>query len=274
MSFRNIPLTDNCESIDVMGRRIIESTVRRKTGNETVINNWQPFQIHGGRVTPVRVTTGTETYEHGPIFMPLINGFPMDDPSAKLTGEGDVYLNVKFTFDANNHFIIDAGTPPYISLRRDGGVIQCTRSYSTGARTMSGNSVASWKLGAIRRPIENTLRYFNGYKKQWDDAESEDGPIYGKGPGIVGTETFEDDWPVVNISVSVVHEYSIQSTPVPPGGELVYEYFDFGRFSNLSNAAWRSASGTGTGMDYGGNGGPPNFALDLLTTFATEALIP
>ena len=97
MSFRDTPLTKNCDVADVMGRRIATSRARKASvGQETVIENWQPFQIRGGRVTPARVTTGTTIYGSGPVFLPTINGFPMDQPSARLNGTGDVYLNATF----------------------------------------------------------------------------------------------------------------------------------------------------------------------------------
>ena len=253
-----------------MGRRIATSGARKtQVGQETVIDNWQPFQINGRRVTPARVTTGTEVNEYGPVFLPTINGFPMDHPSARLAGFGDVYLNVKFAFDENDHFIIDAAMPPFISLTKEGGVITYNRSYATNEVTME-NSIASWKLGTLERPIKNTFRYFNGYKWQSADVESEGEPIYKKGPGSIGYDSFENEWAVVSLNVEAIHYLQVKD---PEFDEWEFP-LSIGRLCNHSNVAYKNVTQsvpTGTsGRFYGYNQGPSSYGFDLLTTLAVE----
>jgi hypothetical protein len=289
MSFRDTPITKNCEVIDVMGRRIATSTARKASvGQETVIDNWQPFQIRGGRVTPARVTTGTTFYETGPVFMPTINGLPMDHPSARLNGTGDVYLNA--TFDLvqvlgegaggyDQYYFVLAETPTISFNKVASAPITCNRSYSTGARSIGGQPKASWKLGTIGSPTKTSFRYFNGYKHQIDFWEEQNGffegnprPIYGK---RIEVDPEEKVWPTVALNVQILHYFEVVNYELYPNlNDYEYEFTAsgalYGELSNFSGAAYAGVISNTGGIDYGDNTGGATFYTSLFTTLAAE----
>jgi len=290
MSFRDTPITKNCEVVDVMGRRIATSTARKtQVGQETVIDNWQPFQIHGGRVTPARVTTGTTISGSGPVFLPTINGLPMDHPSARLYGTGDVYLNA--TFDLvqifgpgiagyEEYYFVLADAPRISFIKEATLPISCNRVYTTGERSIGGQRKASWKLGTIGTPTKNSLRYFNGYKHQIDYWEEQSGffqsdprPVYGK---YLDFESEEKVWPTVSLNVEIVHFYYIQGYLDGNAPEWEFELLTFsggsyGRLSGFSGAAYGSVISNNGGRIYGSSQGPSSPG-DLFTTLAVETL--
>jgi len=155
-----------------MGRRIATSTARKASvGQETVIENWQPFQIKGRRVTPCRVYLPYTFPNPGLFYMPLINGIPMDDPRASLTGTGDVFLNVKFEFIQepdeftvhNYRLALSESNPPNISTVSAGRDFKYSSSiYSLKPVVMTGSGWYSWKIGSIGFVRQNNMRYFSG----------------------------------------------------------------------------------------------------------------
>jgi hypothetical protein len=219
MSFRDTPITKDCTVLDVMGRRIATSTARKAVvGNDELIEHWQPFQIKGRKVTPCRVALPSTFPAPVLYYMPLINGIPMDDPRASLTGTGDVYLNVRFEFIQepnkvtvhNYRLVISASSPPNISTTNEGRDLKYTRSiYSSKPYIMTGSGWYSWKIGSIGSVRQNNLRYFSGvgyfpqssikpaYKSDIDFSK----PIYKKVTYGVD-ENGDKQWGAVAIEIS------------------------------------------------------------------------
>jgi hypothetical protein len=202
MSFRDTPITKNCDVVDVMGRRIATSTARKASvGQETVIENWQPFQINGRRVTPCRLYVNTfENATNDDHHMPEINGVPIDEPGARINWVGDVYLSVKMVlvkdeFGVNTEILsIDPDVKPVIESVSKGDklVVIYTGVSVVGdydRPSISGDGWVSWKIGRIQNAsprVENYLRYFTGHDESWNGYDVENGPIYKKGDAYPG----------------------------------------------------------------------------------------
>jgi hypothetical protein len=252
MSFRDTPITKNCDVVNVMGRRIATSRARKASvGQETVIENWQPFQINGRRVTPCRVYFDDPNVVD-PLYMPKINGVGMDEPGATLTGSGDVYLNVKFEFIVNplypdgpvDYMIISETDPPNISTTDRGKDLSYT--YNIGidnnSYSMTGSGWYSWKIGSIGSEKRNNLRYFSGVGSIPFNEIDFSKPIYKKDTKYVDEDGI-GEWGAVGISVSAFSTF--QSAPFPdPYEEPSDVFFRFNEFGS-STFALKNLAGVG-----------------------------
>ena len=186
MSFRDTPLTRNCDVVDVMGRRIATSRARQKPEEDTLVENWQPFQINGRRVTPCRLQVNV--IDQDP-HMPEINGVPIDEPGARINWVGHVYLSVKMALqeDAPDVPTIDPNVKPIIEPVSRGDKLEIIYNGAgtpSPTASINGDGWVSWKIGRIQNTsprIENYLRYFTGHDERWNGYNVENGPIYKKG---------------------------------------------------------------------------------------------
>ena len=119
----------------------------------------------------------------------------MDDPSATISSSGNIYLRVKFkieSLDGVDYFVIDPTYDPIIGLFPPEDPVEYEYSYSAGVSTIDPlKSFATWKIASAN---ESTMRYFHGYKKQFDEVDFEAGPVYKKGavyPNEWGVATLE-----------------------------------------------------------------------------------
>jgi len=228
MSFRKEPITKNCTVLDVMGNRIVIPDERKvATANEIDVSNWQPFQIHGGKVTPCDLT-----YDGISFYMPEISGVPIDDPAARLNGVGDVFLSVKFTLSTDGVFDIDSTETPTIGFINRGNAVLFGQDEVTGDKTIQ-QPWYSWKIGEISSTYESSMRYFS-VENQLSQAEIDAGPIYKKeitDPGFPG-EVF---WGFSFVSVIPAIAYGLPLADPDPLVS-VREFGSYQMFgSNISN---------------------------------------
>jgi len=240
MSFRDTPITKNCDVVNVMGRRIATSRARKKPEQDTLVENWQPFQINGRRVTPCRVYFDDPNVVD-PLYMPKINGVGMDEPGATLTGSGDVYLNVKFEFIVNplypggpvDYIIISETDPPNISTTDRGRDLSYTYDTESEDYSMTGSGWYSWKIGSIGSVKQNNLRYFSGVGSIPFNQIDFSKPIYKKDTKYVDKDGI-GEWGAVGISV--VSTEVVQSAPL---ADPEYEAAgaSFGRYDEFVSTA-------------------------------------
>jgi len=228
MSFRDTPITKNCDVVDVMGRRIATSRARKKPEQDTLVENWQPFQINGKRVTPCRLQCSGDPDK---AYMPEINGVPIDQPGARINWLGDVYLSVKFAVldESYNSIAIDPAVNPVIGPASRGDKLELEKGRDSGIVTLVSDGWVSWKIGRIQNTkpkVENDLRYFTGHDQSWneynDDLKQydvENGPIYKKGTFFKGPPK---EWGLTSVIPDGFTAYNI----IEEGGNLDYS-FDF-----------------------------------------------
>lgn len=251
MSFRKYPLTKDCDVLDVMGKRIVTAKKRMIAGVEETITNWQPFQINGRKVTPCRVRLSTPAPPGGEpehlIYMPLINGIPMDESGARLTGSGNVYLSMKFVMsssDPDNYIISDPDQLPTIGTALMGDRLEV--DVNVDIRSITNSGWVSWKIGNIADGTTNYMRYFTGHDERWNDYDVENGPIYKKGTFYPGPPK---EWglSVINLmSVNYVNQ-------VFAGGDLdlpLESSVATGSYCRLSENARAAGSDAGNGTAF------------------------
>ena len=181
MSFRDTPITKNCDVLNVMGNRIVTSRARKnQVGREEIINNWQPLQIYGNKVKPCDIVY--PGYFDAVYYMPTINGVPIDDPRASINWSGDVYLSVKFAADYDSPtdlFKIDPDPryAPQIGPESQGVAVEYSQRWGGGRPGMAVTQPwCSWKIGRVG---DSYLRYFSA-KNELSQEEIDAGPIYKK----------------------------------------------------------------------------------------------
>jgi hypothetical protein len=182
MSFRDTPITKNCDVMNVMGRKIVTSRGRKnQVGREEIINNWQPLQIYANKVKPCNIVyTGyLGSYVDAVYYMPKINGIPIDDPRASINWSGDVYLSVKFTVDDDTPFLFkidpDPFYPPQIGPESKGVFVEYESEFGGPGFSIT-QPWCSWKIGTVN---DSYLRYFSA-KNELSQEEIDAGPIYKK----------------------------------------------------------------------------------------------